>query len=36
VTLEALAAVLGGAQTLHTSSYDEALGLPTEAADRCF
>jgi methylmalonyl-CoA mutase N-terminal domain/subunit len=32
VTLEALAAVLGGAQTLHTSSYDEALGLPTEAA----
>jgi len=30
VTLEALAAVLGGAQTLHTSSYDEALGLPTE------
>ncbi|MBW1735386.1 MAG: methylmalonyl-CoA mutase [Deltaproteobacteria bacterium] len=32
VTLEALAAVLGGAQTLHTSSYDEALGLPTETA----
>ena len=32
VTIEALAAVLGGAQTLHTSSYDEALGLPTEPA----
>src|SRR5919199_1318735 len=31
-TLEALAAVLGGTQSLHTNSYDEALGLPTEAA----
>jgi methylmalonyl-CoA mutase N-terminal domain/subunit len=32
VAYEALAAVLGGAQTLATSSYDEALGLPTAAA----
>jgi len=32
VTLNALAAVLGGVQTLHTSAYDEALGVPTEAA----
>ncbi|MFO7548904.1 MAG: methylmalonyl-CoA mutase family protein [Acidimicrobiia bacterium] len=31
-TVQALAAVLGGAQSLHTNSYDEALGLPTEAA----
>jgi methylmalonyl-CoA mutase, N-terminal domain len=30
--LEALAAVLGGTQSLHTNSFDEALGLPTEAA----
>ncbi len=30
-TLEALAAVLGGAQSLHTNALDEALGLPTEA-----
>ena len=29
-TLEALAAVLGGTQSLHTNSYDEALSLPTE------
>jgi len=29
-TLEALAAVLGGTQSLHTNSRDEALGLPTE------
>ncbi|OLO26066.1 hypothetical protein PZ61_0235915 [Streptomyces sp. MNU77] len=29
VTIEALAAVLGGVQTLNTSSYDEALGTPT-------
>ena len=28
VTLQALAAVLGGAQSLHTNSRDEALGLP--------
>jgi methylmalonyl-CoA mutase N-terminal domain/subunit len=32
VTLQALAAVLGGAQSLHTNSRDEALGLPTEEA----
>ena len=31
-TLEALAAVLGGTQSLHTNSYDEALALPTEHA----
>jgi methylmalonyl-CoA mutase N-terminal domain/subunit len=30
--LEALAAVLGGCQSLHTNSYDEALALPTEDA----
>ena len=29
---EGLAAVLGGAQSLHTNAYDEALGLPTEEA----
>jgi methylmalonyl-CoA mutase N-terminal domain/subunit len=34
ITCEALAAVLGGAQTLATSSYDEALGLPTPEAAR--
>ena len=34
VTLQALAAVLGGAQSLHTNSRDEALGLPTEEAAR--
>ncbi|MCS7006484.1 MAG: methylmalonyl-CoA mutase family protein, partial [Thermoleophilia bacterium] len=32
--IEALAAVLGGTQSLHTNSYDEALALPTEAAAR--
>jgi methylmalonyl-CoA mutase, N-terminal domain len=31
-TLEALAAVLGGTQSLHTNSYDEAWALPTEEA----
>ncbi|MEA2699944.1 MAG: methylmalonyl-CoA mutase, N-terminal domain, partial [Myxococcales bacterium] len=31
-TIEALAAVLGGAQSVHTNGYDEALSLPTEAA----
>ncbi len=31
-TLEALSAVLGGTQSLHTNSRDEALGLPTEAS----
>ena len=33
-TLEALAAVLGGTQSLHTNGYDEALALPTEQAAR--
>ncbi|MEO8720506.1 MAG: methylmalonyl-CoA mutase family protein [Ginsengibacter sp.] len=32
VTLQTLAAVLGGTQSLHTNGYDEALNLPTEAA----
>jgi methylmalonyl-CoA mutase N-terminal domain/subunit len=32
VALQAMAAVLGGAQSLHTNSFDEALGLPTEEA----
>ncbi|UCF36675.1 MAG: methylmalonyl-CoA mutase [Acidobacteriota bacterium] len=32
VTLQALAAILGGAQSLHTNSKDEALALPTEEA----
>jgi methylmalonyl-CoA mutase N-terminal domain/subunit len=31
-SLEALAAVMGGTQSLHTNSYDEALALPTEEA----
>jgi methylmalonyl-CoA mutase N-terminal domain/subunit len=31
-TIEALAGVLGGTQSLHTNSYDEALALPTEEA----
>jgi methylmalonyl-CoA mutase, N-terminal domain len=31
-TVEALAAILGGTQSLHTNSYDEALALPTEQA----
>jgi methylmalonyl-CoA mutase N-terminal domain/subunit len=34
VTLQALAAVLGGTQSLHTNSMDEALALPTEEAVR--
>lgn len=33
-TIQALAAVLGGTQSLHTNSMDEALGLPTETAAR--
>jgi methylmalonyl-CoA mutase N-terminal domain/subunit len=33
-TVEALAGVLGGTQSLHTNSYDEALALPTEEAVR--
>ena len=32
VTLQALAAVLGGTQSLHTNARDEALGLPTESS----
>src|SRR4029077_813933 len=32
--VQALAAVLGGAQSLHTNSRDEALGLPTEESAR--
>jgi len=32
VTLQALSAVLGGTQSLHTNSRDEALGLPTESS----
>jgi methylmalonyl-CoA mutase N-terminal domain/subunit len=32
VTLQALAAALGGTQSLHTNGFDEALGLPTEHA----
>ncbi len=34
VTLQALAGVLGGTQSLHTNSYDEALCLPTEKSVR--
>jgi methylmalonyl-CoA mutase, N-terminal domain len=34
VAVQALAAVLGGTQSLHTNSYDEAIGLPTEKAAR--
>jgi len=32
VTIQGLAAVLGGTQSLHTNGFDEALGLPTEKA----
>jgi len=34
VTIQALAAVLGGTQSLHTNSFDEALALPTENSVR--
>ena len=34
VTIQALAAVLGGTQSLHTNGFDEALGLPTAKAAR--
>ncbi len=34
VTTQALSAVLGGTQSLHTNGYDEALALPTEASAR--
>ena len=33
-TIEAMAATLGGTQSLHTNSFDEALGLPTETSAR--
>jgi methylmalonyl-CoA mutase len=33
-TVEAMAAALGGTQSLHTNSFDEALALPTEASAR--
>jgi methylmalonyl-CoA mutase len=33
-TLEALAAALGGTQSLHTNSFDEAVGLPTDFSSR--
>ena len=33
-TVEAMAAVLGGTQSLHTNAFDEALGLPTEMSAR--
>jgi methylmalonyl-CoA mutase N-terminal domain/subunit len=34
VTIQTLAAVLGGTQSLHTNGYDEAMSLPTEEAAR--
>jgi methylmalonyl-CoA mutase, N-terminal domain len=34
VAMQALAAIMGGTQSLHTNSMDEALGLPTEKAAR--
>lgn len=34
VAVQALASILGGTQSLHTNSYDEALALPTEASVR--
>jgi methylmalonyl-CoA mutase N-terminal domain/subunit len=34
VTIQALAAVLGGTQSLHTNAYDEAVALPTEKSAR--
>ncbi len=34
VTIQAMAAVMGGTQSLHTNGYDEALALPTEEAAR--
>lgn len=33
-TIEALAAVMGGTQSLHTNSFDEAVGLPTDGSAR--
>jgi methylmalonyl-CoA mutase N-terminal domain/subunit len=34
ITLQALAAVLGGVQSIHTCSFDEAVGVPTELSHR--
>jgi methylmalonyl-CoA mutase N-terminal domain/subunit len=34
VTIQAMAAIFGGVQSLHTNSYDEALNLPTENASK--
>ena len=34
-TIEAIAAVLGGTQSLHTNSFDEALALPTTFCKNC-
>ncbi|MGE3620087.1 MAG: acyl-CoA mutase large subunit family protein [Acidimicrobiia bacterium] len=34
ITLQALAAVLGGVQSIHTCSYDEAVGVPTDMSHR--
>src|SRR5437764_15420118 len=34
VTAQAIAAIFGGAQSLHTNAYDEAIALPTEKAAR--
>src|SRR5262249_31015408 len=34
VTVQALAAIFGGTQSLHTNSFDEAIALPTEKAAR--
>ena len=34
VTIQSLAAVLGGTQSLHTNGFDEALALPTEESAR--
>jgi methylmalonyl-CoA mutase len=33
-TIEAMAAVMGGTQSLHTNSYDEAISLPTKFSSR--
>ena len=33
-TVEAMAAILGGTQSLHTNSYDEAIALPTDESAR--
>jgi methylmalonyl-CoA mutase len=33
-TIEAMSAVMGGTQSLHTNAFDEALGLPTEESAR--